>query len=315
MRPSRTASAADTRPKAFPSGPSAPATGRGAGAASGTGPSVPGRGGPDETGESTSALPTPVEPDEERGIGRLVQGVSDTPVRVFYGIGAAVATAALIFVIFLLFSGDQPPDPVAQQPARVRIAATASPPSSPTPSPIVLPKVPAAKIPAPLAGTPSVVIGLVTDPKARITYNRLGAPWQSAAGTSFSRAQRIGTFDEPYTFIASARLPGAAPKSLATEADLRKVAASAVRWSIRNYHPEGSVVTWTGSQPLATGRGWVLSYRVRYEIEGKKRTSQAALAIVDTGARKPSMLLVTIADGNKARYPDIAALMSSVRAY
>lgn len=258
-----------------------------------------------------SVLPSAM-PAEARGVRKVLRVISAIPFRVVYGVITALVTAGLVLAIFALFSGDEFPDGT-EQPVQASVERGVTP--SPAPSSVKLPKVPADKAPPTYDGRSSVVIGLIADPKARISYGRLARPWREAEGTSFSVAQRIGTLAEPYTIIASGRVPGSAPKSLKSEADLRKVAVSAVRWSIRRYHPAGSKVTWTGSQPLATGKGWVLFYEVRYEIDGDERVSQAAMAVVDTGAKKPSMLFVTIADTHRERWADIVPLMSAVRAY
>lgn len=78
--------------------------------------------------------------------------------------------------------------------------------------------------------------------------------------------------------------------------------------------PRGGRVTWTASQRLATGKGWVLAYRVNYQVKGKERSSRAALAVIDIGRRKPSVLFVTVPDTRKRLWADIAPLMASVRA-
>lgn len=258
-----------------------------------------------------SVLPSAM-PVEARGVRKLLRAVSKIPFRVVYGVITALVTTGLVLAIFMLFSGDEIPEGT-ERPVQASIERDVTP--SPTPASVRLPKVPADKAPPAHAGRRSVVIGLIADPKARISYGRLARPWREAEDTSFSAVQRIGALAAPYTIIASGRVPGSAPESLKSEADLRKVAVSAVKWSISRYHPAGSEVTWTGSQPLDTGKGWVLFYEVRYEIDGKKRVSQAAMAVVDTGAKKPSMLFVTIADTHKERWADIVPLMSAVRAY
>jgi hypothetical protein len=41
-------------------------------------------------------------------VGALVEWASDVPIKIVYGIAAALVTALIVFLIFLLFSGDQP---------------------------------------------------------------------------------------------------------------------------------------------------------------------------------------------------------------
>ncbi|MFB9878770.1 hypothetical protein ACFFMN_12580 [Planobispora siamensis] len=248
------------------------------------------------------------------GLGsRLLLRIGDIPIKVVYSLGAALATALAVFLIFVIFSGDEPADPSPQRQAQNASAAPATPvPSAPA---ITLPKLPKATPLKTLPGTPSVVVGSVTDSKAAITYFRLGAPWKVASVSPFSAGQRVGGSRLPRTLAVSALLPGEKPRAdLETDADFRKAAVTAVRWSVRNYHPTGSKVTWTASQRLATGKGWVLGYRVAYEIDGRKRSSQAALALIDIGQRKPAMLFVTVPDTRKQLWADIAPLVASARA-
>lgn len=245
-----------------------------------------------------------------RKSGGLLMRIGDIPIRVAYSLGAAVITGVIVVLIFILFSGDEPSDPVG---ARRSAAPTAQP--SPTVSPITLPALPDPTALKALPGTPSVVLGAVTDAKSAVTYASLGKPWAAKAVPSFSVGQQVGSAGLPRTVIASGTLPGATPaKPLKSDADYRRAALSAVKWTIRNHHPEGGKVTWTASQRLATGKGWVLAYRVTYEVKGKKRTSQAALAVIDIGRRKPSVLFVTVPDTRKRLWADIAPVMASVRA-
>ncbi|WP_406318418.1 hypothetical protein OHA77_13540 [Streptosporangium sp. NBC_01639] len=234
-----------------------------------------------------------------------------TRIRAVYSVAAAVVTAAAVVLTFVLFSGDEPDDSVqlpqadaATEPMRPRAAPT-----------ITLPGLPRVKALQALPGTPSPVLGAVTDAKAAITYVKLGKPWAVRAIPSFSVGQQVGAVRRPPTMAASGPLPGATPASaLKTGAEFRKAALSAVRWTIRNHYPAGSRVTWTASQQPATGRGWTFGYRVTYRVQGKARTSQAALSLLDVGRRKPAMLFVTVSDTNKKLWADIAPLVASARA-
>jgi len=235
--------------------------------------------------------------------------IGDIPIRLAYSLGAAALTGIIVILIFVLFSGDQPGDPA-------RVGKAVIPPAKPSPtvSPITLPALPGATALRALPGTPSAVLGAVTDTRSALSYASLGAPWESKTVPSFSAGQQVGTTRLPRTVIASRAVPGATPdKALKSDADYRRAALNAVKWTIRNHHPAGGKVTWTASQRPAGGKGWVLAYQVSYEVNGKKRTSQAALAVIDVGRHKPSMLFVTVPDGRKRLWADIAPLMASVR--
>jgi hypothetical protein len=286
VRQAANARAAGSAP---PVGSSGPPAGRGASGLAGTGP---------REGRSLSE--------------RLLNRVGDIPIRVIYTVGAALATAATVVMIFLVFSGDEP-DPVEVDRTQAEVTggpSAAAPAGAP---PVTLPPVPKAvkALPA-FPGQAPPVAGGVLDEKAGIGYAMLAEPWRQRQSTGFSLAQRIGAAAVPKTLIASRPLPGRAPGKLSGEADYRRVAASAVRWAVRNHHPAGSEVTWTASTPAVTGTGWVLGFRVRYELDGRRHTSQAAVAVVGTGADRPALLLVTIPDSHKDRWSDIPTVLSSI---
>ncbi|WP_436760410.1 hypothetical protein [Streptosporangium sp. V21-05] len=265
---------------------------------------------PEVFGESGGARGGTEAKDGAKRSGGLLMRIGDIPIRVAYSLGAAALTGVIVVLIFVLFSGDEPGDPAGVGRA---VVPTAKP--SPTVSPITLPALPGATALRVLPGTPSVVLGAVTDTRSALTYVSLGAPWATKAVPSFSVGQQVGAARLPRTVIASGPLPGATPaKALKSDADYRRAALNAVRWTIRNHHPAGGKVTWTASQRPAGGKGWTLGYRVTYEVKGEKRASQAALAVIDVGRRKPSVLFVTVPDTRKRLWADIAPLMASVRA-
>ncbi|MGV9772150.1 hypothetical protein [Streptosporangium sp. NPDC003464] len=241
-------------------------------------------------------------PPARTGIARFRAAVS---------VVAAVVSAAAIVGAFVLFAGDEPDDPVP-----LPQADAATEPMLPRAVPtITLPGVPRVKALQALPGTPSPVLGSVTDAKAAITYARLGGPWALGAVPSFSAGQSVGAARLPRTMAASGPLPGAAPAAeLKTGADFRKAALSAVRWTVRKHYPAGSRVAWTASQEPVAGRGWTFGYRVTYRVKGVVRSSQAALALLDVGRRKPAIFFVTVSDARKQLWADIAPLVASVRA-
>ncbi|WP_133061803.1 hypothetical protein [Streptosporangium minutum] len=258
-------------------------------------PGAHGDGGP-------AAPPAPPAPPARTGSNRFRVAVSAV---------AAVVSAAAIVAAFVLFSADEPDDPV---PTPQADAATEPmlPRAVPT---ITLPGVPRVKALQPLPGTPSPVLGTVTDTKAAIAYVKLGAPWTARVIPSFSVGHQVGAARLPRTMVASGPLPGAAPvNALKTGADFRRVALTAVRWTIRHQYPAGSKVVWTASQEPVAGKGWIFGYQVTYRVKGERRTSQAALSVLDVGRRKPAMLFVTVPDTRKQLWADIAPLVESARA-
>ncbi|MFI6292940.1 hypothetical protein ACIBEJ_15230 [Nonomuraea sp. NPDC050790] len=231
------------------------------------------------------------------------RGVSEIPFRVVYMVGAVIATIIAVLLIFVVFSGDTPD----ANPARA--TSTASLAGAP-PSEVVLPPVPESKAFPAYKGKAAVVIGLVADTKTGIVYPRLGSPWQAKSYAPFTVAQRIGKVARPYTMIVSAKYPIAAPKTKPKEeSGYRELAVRAARWSLRTQFPAGATLTWTGSQALATGKGWLLGYEIAY---GGK-TSQAVVAVVEVNKTKPAMMLATVADSRKTQWRDLTTLVKGVR--
>ncbi|MFG2073899.1 hypothetical protein [Nonomuraea maritima] len=248
--------------------------------------------------------------------------LGDVPMKVVYLLGAIAATVLAVVLVFTVFSGDVPARHAAEEQfAGVApvptVTATPTPSASPTPTqaPIVLPPVPASKTYATFPGTASVVVGLVNDERTGISYPKLAAPWQAVKSPSpFSAAQQVGKAVVPHTQIASAMLPGDAPKKKpVSDADYRAIAAQAVRWTMRTQFPKGATLAWTASQRLPVGKGWTLGYKVTYTSGGKKRQAQAMVTVVEVGKTKPAMLMANMLDTDKARWPDLNTLVQRVR--
>ncbi|SDH74223.1 hypothetical protein [Nonomuraea jiangxiensis] len=263
-------------------------------------------------GRPAERLPESLPPKPPRGIG-------DIPIRVVYLVGAIIGTVAAVALIFILFSGDVPTNRQAEPVVPVApVPTSAVPTASPTPTvtetPIVLPPVPASKAYATLSGTASAVTGLITDKTNGISYPRLAAPWKARSYPPFTIAQRIGEVKMPFTVIGSAMYPGESPaKKPSSDADYRKIATEAVRWTISTQYPKGATISWTASRKLPLGKGWTLGYKVTYLVDGKKQTAQAMLSVVEVGKTKPAMLLASIPEANKARWRDLNTLAQQVR--
>src|SRR5690606_41528717 len=95
---------------------------------------------------------------------------------------------------------------------------------------------------------------------------------------------------------------------------LRDTALLAARWTL-NHHPSGGTITWTASQSIKVGKrkGWLLGYRVGYTIKDKKRSSMAAVALIDVPQKKPALVFITIPDAQKRHWRDINKVMSSLK--
>jgi hypothetical protein len=238
--------------------------------------------------------------------------MGDIPIRAVYGIGAAIVTAVVVVLIFMLFGGDKPGDPVHVNPARAGGPAVPSARPKPTPIPIVVPPVPAAKAMTVYAAPGSPIASYVVDRTAGISYAQYGTPWVKTSRAPFAAAQKAGSARLPQALIGSLPVPGAVTKAPVTYADFRKLAAKAAKWTLR-YQPAGSKFTWTASQQTRYGVGWMLGYKVSYLSGGKKHSSQAYVILVSTARKKPAMLFASVPDTRKALYYDLNMLYWTIR--
>ncbi|GAA0404001.1 hypothetical protein GCM10009530_65030 [Microbispora corallina] len=267
-------------------------------------------------------VPGPGARDKVRSAGRATGSrpgsqvgsrVGELPLRLMYTLAAALVAVVAVVVVFLVFSGDKPEVADGGQGAAAAPASPASPTPSPSPSPtpIVLPKVPASRPMPVFPGTGTAVASYVLDRKAGISYAKFGRPWTGDTLPPFASGQRAGDTELPLALIGSAPLPGAAPGALTSYDDYRKVAARAARWSLR-YQPEGAKVTWTASQPVRRGMGWLLGYKATYRIDGEKHSAQAFVMVVGTGRTKPALLFATVPDDREELYRDLDMLSWTV---
>lgn len=245
----------------------------------------------------------------EHGLaGRAVRAVTNVSQRGAYTIAAVIGTVIAIMLVFLVFSDDKPQRDGGSGAAGAARPSAVSSSARPSPRPTLprLPRVPSRRnMPVhPGPGTP--VASYVTDRTAGIGYAGFGAPWRETKLAPFGSAQRAGAVRLPQAVIGSAPYPGA-PGTPTVYADYRRLAARAARWSLR-YQPPGAKLTWTASQPVRRGMGWLLGYRIRYVIDGERRSSRAIVAIVESGKSKPAMLFATVPDDRAERYRDLNML-------
>ncbi|MCW2878435.1 MAG: hypothetical protein JWQ95_2535 [Sphaerisporangium sp.] len=295
--------------------------------------------------------PPPPPPPARRS---LPARLGDLPMRVIYrsvvGVVAALAVATAAVVFFVTGWGKGTPTaagPGGVEPlATVAPAGAVTPVPSDSPAPSVLsgpssPPVPAsspAAEPAPTQGRSALVAaqadsrvpklpsdrelarfrghaaatkGRVKDKRSGVTFVRFVKGWKLARSSPFATRRTL-----PGAKGADHRgMLASCPVPIAVQEKLKDTAFLAARWTL-NYHPEGSKITWTASQPIKAGKreGWLLGYRVNYEVGGKKHLSNAAVALVDVPSAKPALVFITIPDAQKKRWTDINTVMSSLRA-
>ncbi|GAA3830035.1 hypothetical protein GCM10022226_58590 [Sphaerisporangium flaviroseum] len=246
-----------------------------------------------------------------RWLASAVMRVGDIPIRAVYGIGAAIVTGIVVVLIFMLFGGDAPSEPVRVDPVQAGGPAATS--AAPKPTPIAVPPVPAARAMTVFPGTGTPIAAYTVDRTSGISYAQYGAPWVKTSRDPFAFAQKAGPSKQSQALIGSAPVPVAVRSTPATFADFRKLAAKAAKWTLR-YQPAGAKFTWTVSQQARYNPGWLLGYKVSYVQGGKKHSSQAYVMVISTARKKPAMLFANVPDTRKALYRDLNMLFWTARA-
>ncbi|MEV7967127.1 hypothetical protein AB0O34_14255 [Sphaerisporangium sp. NPDC088356] len=211
------------------------------------------------------------------------------------------------------------PSVSASGPTEVSAQGSASPAPTPTPGSSALvtgqadprvPRLPSDRRLADFRGHAAQTKGRVKDKRSGVTFARFVKEWKLTKSSPFATRRTL-----PSVKGAGHRaLLASCPVPIEVQEDLKDTAFLAARWTL-NYHPEGSTITWTASQPLKAGKrkGWLLGYRVNYKAGGKKHVATAAVALVEVPSSKPALVFITIPDAQKKRWADINTLMSSVR--
>ncbi|WP_433500331.1 hypothetical protein ACQP1K_08590 [Sphaerimonospora sp. CA-214678] len=160
-----------------------------------------------------------------------------------------------------------------------------------------------------LPGRPTATRGLVKDQRSGVAFPRFAKAWKVARGRPFASRQMLPAIrgSEFRGMLVSCPVP------IPVQESLRDTAFLTARWTL-NHQPSGATISWSASQPLKVGKrdGWLLGYRVNYTIKGKKRTSMAAVALVDIPGRKPALVFISVPDSQKKYWKDVYKVMSSI---
>ncbi|MGR6915931.1 hypothetical protein ACU635_16965 [[Actinomadura] parvosata] len=142
----------------------------------------------------------------------------------------------------------------------------------------------------------------VKDTRTGLAVPRLPRPWKAYRAAPFTTRQALPK-------LRGTGLRGmfvTCPLPIMEQKSPRDTALLAARWTL-NHHPKGARITWIASQPVK--RGWLLVYRVTYG----KRTSRAAVVVMDGGTSKPGLAFVTVPDSQRKQWRDIGRVASGVR--
>ncbi len=205
------------------------------------------------------------------------------------------------------------PDPTG--PASSGSVASATPRPTPTPGTSLAPGYTAmealyadARLPRLPAKVRRISLGaagkhVIRDRRSGLAVPRLGRPWKTYGPAPFTSRQVL-----PKTRGSALRgTIATCPLPIEAQEHPRDTALLAARWTL-NHHPKGAKVRWMASQPVKDG--WMLVYQVTYG----KRSSRAAVAVVDGGMSKPGLAFVSVPDAQKKRWRDITSVVSGVRA-
>ncbi|NRQ33059.1 hypothetical protein HII36_14590 [Nonomuraea sp. NN258] len=141
---------------------------------------------------------------------------------------------------------------------------------------------------------------VVKDRRSGLAVPKLSRPWKSYGAAPFTTKQVLPLKGRLRGMLVTCPLPIMEQKSP------RDSALLAARWTL-NHHPKGARISWLASQPVKSG--WMLIYRVKYG----KRSSRAAVVVMDGGMSKPGLAFVTVPDTQRNRWRDITRVVSGLR--
>ncbi|MEV0595375.1 hypothetical protein [Nonomuraea cavernae] len=143
---------------------------------------------------------------------------------------------------------------------------------------------------------------VIEDTRSGLAVPRLGGKWKRHGAAPFTTKQVLpikrGSARRG-VFVTS-------PLPIEEQAEPRDTALLAARWTL-NHHPKDATISWIASQPVKGG--WLLVYQVKYG----KRSSRAAVAVVDGGMAKPGLAFASVPDTQRSRWADVTRAASGVR--
>ncbi|GII27723.1 hypothetical protein [Planotetraspora mira] len=274
----------------------------------------------------TVPLAPPAPPGGRKGLG-------DLPMRVIYriiaGAAAVVGVGTVATIVVLGKTGSEPPHAAAAKPAHSPLMATATPTlsPSPTPTPTPTPTIPAVLAAAfadsrlqelpdtekklgRLPGKPAPRHGVLKDRRSGVSVPKFTKVWRPVKTKAFGSRQ-----DLPQVKGSPVRgMVISCPLPVAAQDDMRDTALLAARWTLK-YQPKGTTLTWTAMDDLTIGKrdAVVLGFNAHYKVKGKKRTSSAAVVVIDVPNKKPALVYAVIPDTQKKAWRDINSVVSGIK--
>ncbi|MCW2898010.1 MAG: hypothetical protein JWO67_275, partial [Streptosporangiaceae bacterium] len=251
-----------------------------------------------------------LEVDEARGGSRTA---------LFAGVGLlVVALVAAAGVYFLMPRGDAKTAPT---PPPVKGGGSATVPQEPAGTPVMPAQRPLKHFP----GTPSKVVGKITDVQSGLTYPRFGSPWQLP--TKANRLGQLGWSGQQavvtehagsqlwYGQLLSAAMSPAEMSGYGGPGTEQAAAVAVSRSVEARFYGFPHRTLPFASQPLTVDghKGWLVSSYLRYQRPGIRATGELVVtAVIDTGRRTPAVLFMAVPNTHRKLWADITYVVGNV---
>jgi hypothetical protein len=243
----------------------------------------------------------------------------------YFGVGLLVTAIIAAGAVYVLKrnanGGDDAGDPAAGGGA-VTGAATTTPSARP---PDV--ELPAGKPLMRFRGRHGKAVGVLPDRHAGIAYPHLGAPWQIPgrksglgkvgwSGQQVVVTERRGGRPTWYGQLLSGTLSAAQRNLYAGPGTEQQAAVALAGQYDAQFYGFPHTTRGLASQPLTVDgrKGWLVSSYVGYHRRGIKATAEVVtVAVVDTGRAGPAVLFMALPNTDRALWPDINYVFTSLR--
>ncbi|WP_026341124.1 hypothetical protein [Actinomadura atramentaria] len=236
----------------------------------------------------------------------------------FGGIGLLVVALIAAGGVYYLKHRSDSPDPEPAQSGKGRRAAAVAE----TPQVDLPPDKPLRTF----AGTPSKVLGRVSDPTSGLAYPRFAAPWQTPTkknklGVSGWSGQQIVVTEKHGAqlwygqFLTGTLLP-TLRGSYSGPDSVKTVTALAAKGLEENYYAFDHKSVPLASQALTVGGrpGWLMASYYTYKRPPFKATGEVvATAVIDTGRPAPAVVFASLPNTNKKLWPDLNRFLSLLK--
>jgi hypothetical protein len=217
---------------------------------------------------------------------------------------------------------EAPADPAAKQ-GPAGAAGAAGQPGQPEEPQVTIPADKALKR---FAGTPSRVVGRLTDAAAGLSYPRLAPPWQlptkkNKLSTPGWSGQQIMVTERHgqqiwYGQLLTGTLPPTLVGSYKGPQSVKRTTALAAQGYESQYYAFPHKTLPLASQALNVGghKGWLIASYLTYKRAGVRATGEiVATAVIDTGRRTPAAVFASLPNTDKKRWPDLNEFLGQLK--